>query len=104
MVGQALHDHLTVHNTDDSFHDADLDMLLLEQRALLDVQFDVRANAAWPAFRFPDLVGVAAEKLDAVPNALAALRYGIEARGVESATEGGASQQSAFFVLENDDL
>src|ERR1700722_7484576 len=104
MVGKTLDGDLTFKNAHDPFHYADIDFLLLQAAALLDVQFEISGDTARLAPRRGKLIKISADKACAVANCLAALRYPIKLPSLQAFSQGLAADSATFFIREDDNF
>jgi hypothetical protein len=104
VIGEAFDRNLRVQDADDALDHADIDLLLLERAALLDVQLEVAGDAAGLALHLRYLRGIAADESDPIADSLATLGDSVEQLFVEAGADGMAADGAALFVLKNDDL
>jgi hypothetical protein len=104
MVRHAFDGDVPPTNADDAFDDADIDIALVENRALFDVQLDVRFQVARLATRIGQSIGIAADRPDAVANGLAAVALDIECVRLEMTGHCHATDRAALLVREYDDF
>ena len=84
--------------------DADVDLLLFERPALLDVQLDVGRDVAALANGRFQAIGIAADERDAVARDLAAARRQRERGRLELSGHRAAADRAALLVLKHDDF
>ena len=68
MIGKALDRYVPPANADNTFDDTDVDVFLIEECALLDMQFNERQRFAGLSLRKIETVGIATDV--AIPKAL----------------------------------
>src|ERR1700686_4321374 len=78
VISEAFDLHLPLGDADDAFDDPDVDLLGVQNAALFDVQLKVRGDVTALATDACELVRVAADKLDAVANRLAAVGHQVQ--------------------------
>src|SRR6185369_9508378 len=91
-------------DTDDAFNNSDVDTLGFKGAALLDMQFEISRDASLLSLHSRQLRHIAADKLDPVAHCLATLVDQVEFLLAQLANHSFAANQSAFFVLKNDDF
>ena len=89
---------------DDPFDDADVDLALVENAALLDVELDVPGDAAWSVFRFADPRGVTADPTDLLGECGAVAPGPRHLIGGQVPDVAPASREPALLVAPNDDV
>ena len=104
VIREASQRHVVVMNSDDAFHDADVDAALVEDGALLDVQLDVSGDGAGAVARLDDPRRVSSDATDlfredntVAPGPFDFVRWQVP-------DEATAASQAAFLVAPNHDM
>src|SRR5208282_5220553 len=85
--------------SDDPLDDPDVELLLLQRAALLDVQLQVGGDAPLGESRALEMVRIAAEERDSLTDRLAAAAHRRKVGGGQYGGGGMASAVAAFLVL-----
>src|SRR5262245_25475770 len=104
MIGKAFNRHVPPVYADDAFDDPDVQLFRFENAALLDVQLDISRNTSLRALNCRSFCGISAEELDPFANGLAAATDQVELFLTQFAIHCATSNQTAFFVLKDDDF
>src|SRR5688572_18593917 len=100
MIGHSADRDVPPVNADDAFDDPDVDLALVEDRALLDVQLDEGLEVARLAARLRESLWITADCPYALADRLAAVTHDIERRRVELADHRETSDEPAFLIGE----
>ena len=104
MVGRTLDRDVPPADSHDALDDADVDAGFVENRALLDVQFEIGRDVARPAPRGVESGWIAANGANSVADRQAAVTHQAECICANLAGHRLASDRAAFFVGETHDL
>src|SRR5206468_885372 len=104
VIGKAFDGHIPPVDAHDPFDDADVDPFFLKDAALFDVQFEISGDASFGALDGSKLRRIAADKLDALANCLAAAADEIKFSLRQLTIHCTAADQTAFFVLKDYDF
>ena len=104
MIGDAFDDDVPPAYADDPLDHADIDVALVQDRALFDVQLDEGRQLTRLAPSTIQLVGVAADQPKSLAYRLAAMAEDVERGRLYLAGHRATSDGAAFFVGKADDL
>src|SRR6185369_10599911 len=89
---------------DDAFNHSDVYLFTVENSALFDVQFEISGNVALLSPHFRQLRDISTDELYSFANRLAAAANKVELFLGQLTIHRTAANESAFFVLKNDDF
>src|ERR1700722_12484165 len=104
VVRNSLDGYIRAQGANNSSHHTDGNFSLLEDRTLLNVKLEISGDASIRSPHGGELLKIASDKTDALPNRLTALGSFIEQLFIQTRTDGAAANMPIFLVLKDDDL
>src|ERR1700676_670586 len=104
VIGDAFDGHIPSRIPNDSFHNADVNLLSCQSAALLDMQLEIRENIAALSAARGQTSGIAANERNPFAKRLSTPRSQTQVFFAQLTRNRTAPLQPTFLVLENQDL